>query len=53
MASPRTISETLTHIDGVITARVHIVVPEQHPLDEKPGVSSAAVFLKTRPQREP
>lgn len=45
----QTISETLSHIDGVITARVHIVMPE----DAKPGQSvrtpSAAVFLKTRP----
>jgi type III secretion protein J len=45
----QTVSETLTQIDGVITARVHVVVPEQHPLDDKPGRSTASVFLKTRP----
>jgi len=45
----QTVSETLTQIDGVITARVHVVVPEQHPLDDAPGRSTASVFLKTRP----
>lgn len=43
------VSETLTQIDGVITARVHVVVPEQHPLEDTPGKSTASVFLKTRP----
>ena len=42
------VSETLAQIDGVLTARVHIVVPEQHPLEDKPGKSTASVFLKTR-----
>ena len=45
----QSISETLSQIDGVITARVHVIVPEQHPLDDKPEGSSASVFLKTRP----
>lgn len=43
------ISETLAQIDGVVTARVHIVMPESHPLDNTPGKASAAVFLKARP----
>lgn len=45
----QSISETLSQIDGVITARVHVIVPEKHPLDEKPQSSTASVFLKTRP----
>ena len=45
----QSISETLSQIDGVITARVHVIVPEQHPLDDAPAPSRAAVFLKTRP----
>lgn len=48
-ALSQSISETLSQIDGVITARVHVIVPEQHPLDDKPEGSSASVFLKTRP----
>ncbi|MEM8819253.1 MAG: type III secretion inner membrane ring lipoprotein SctJ [Pseudomonadota bacterium] len=43
------ISETLTQIDGVVTARVHLVMPERHPLDEVPTKSTASVFIKTRP----
>lgn len=43
------VSETLTQIDGVVTARVHIVAPEAHPLDNAPQKATAAVFLKTRP----
>ncbi len=45
----QSIAETLSKIDGVITARVHVIVPEQHPLDDRPLGSSASVFLKTRP----
>ncbi|MEM8990048.1 MAG: type III secretion inner membrane ring lipoprotein SctJ, partial [Pseudomonadota bacterium] len=45
----QTISETLTQIDGVITARVQVIVPEQHPLEDEPQRSTASVFLKTRP----
>jgi type III secretion protein J len=43
------ISETLTHIDGVITARVHVVLPEQQPYEEKFKPSSASVFIKYTP----
>lgn len=45
----QTISETLSQIDGVITARVQVIVPEQHPLEDEPQGSTASVFLKTRP----
>ena len=45
----QTISETLSHIDGVITARVHIVVPEESSVGNDIGAPSAAVFLKTSP----
>lgn len=42
------IAETLTHIDGVITARVHLVLPDNNPLADKVSPSSAAVFIKYR-----
>ncbi len=45
----QSISETLSQIDGVITARVHVIVPEKHPLEDAPGGSTASVFIKTRP----
>ncbi len=46
------VAETLTQIDGVITARVHVVLPERNPdaLDKTPlPPTSAAVFIKHRP----
>ena len=43
------ISETLTQIDGVITSRVHIVMPERSALAAEPARSTASVFLKTAP----
>jgi len=39
------LSETLTHIQGVVTARVHIVLPENDPYAEKITPSSAAIFI--------
>ena len=43
------ISNTITYIDGVVTARVHLAMPERNPLVDKPKPSGAAVFIKHRP----
>ncbi len=42
------ISETLSHIDGVLTARVHVVIPENNPLKDTLRPSSASVFIRHR-----
>jgi type III secretion protein J len=42
------LSETLAQIDGVLTARVHIVLPKEHEVGEALVPSSAAVFVKHR-----
>lgn len=44
------LSATLTRIDGVVFARVHLVLPEKGSALEKDSPSSAAVFIKHRPQ---
>lgn len=51
-AMSQEISNTLASIDGVVTARVHLVVPERHPLGDKPQPSAASVFIKHRPDRD-
>lgn len=43
------IAETLMRIDGVMNARVHIVIPDNDPLAAKVTPSSAAVFIRYRP----
>jgi len=44
------LSATLTRIDGVVTARVHVVLPERSAGGEETTPSSAAVFIKHRPE---
>lgn len=40
------LSETISHIDGVIAAEVHVVLPERAGFGETGNPSSAAVFIK-------
>lgn len=46
------LSKTLTLISGVVTARVHIVLPEADPYSEKITPSSAAVFITHLPDAD-
>ena len=48
-AMSQEISNTIASIDGVVAARVHLVVPERNPLIDKPQPAAAAVFIKYRP----
>jgi type III secretion protein J len=43
------LSNTLSTIDGVVVARVHLAVPERDPLADKPRPASASVMVKHRP----
>ncbi|HSW23177.1 MAG TPA: type III secretion inner membrane ring lipoprotein SctJ [Burkholderiaceae bacterium] len=51
-AMSQEISNTIANIDGVVTARVHLVVPERNPLIDKPQPAAAAVFIKHRTDRD-
>jgi type III secretion protein J len=51
-AMSQEISNTIANIDGVVTARVHLVVPERNPLVDKPQPAAAAVFIKHRSDRD-
>ena len=48
-ALSQNVAETLTQIDGVITARVHIVLPENNPFAEEIKPASASVYIKHHP----
>ena len=43
------ISRTLSKVDGVVDARVHIALPERDPLGGTPADSSASVIIFQRP----
>jgi type III secretion protein J len=43
------LSNTLSSIDGVLVARVHLAVPERDPLADRPRPASASVMVKHRP----
>jgi type III secretion protein J len=48
-ALSQSVQETLSNIDGVLIARVHIVMPENNPYTSKILPSSASVFIKYHP----
>jgi type III secretion protein J len=48
-ALSQSVQETLSQIDGVLTARVHIVMPENNPFVDTVKPSSASVFIKYHP----
>jgi type III secretion protein J len=48
------ISQTLETVDGVISARVHIVIPEKDPLAaDRTEKASSGVFIKYRGEQQP
>ena len=46
------LSRTLSEIDGVVDARVHVAMPEADPLGDQPAAPSASVFIKYDPSVE-
>ncbi|QXI31247.1 type III secretion system inner membrane ring lipoprotein SctJ [Pseudomonas vanderleydeniana] len=47
------LEQTLSQIDGVVVARVHVVLPERIAPGEPVQPASAAVFIKHRPELDP
>lgn len=43
------LSHTISAIDGVLVARVHLAIPERRPLSDEKPLSSASVFIKCKP----
>ena len=43
------LSRTVSAIDGVVIARVHLAIPERNPLSEEKPLSSASIFIKHKP----
>ena len=43
------LADTLSRVDGVMTARVHLVIPAEDDKDKEAKVASAAVFIKHNP----
>lgn len=48
-ALSQSVQETLTQIDGVLVARVHVVLPETSASGQQLKPSSASVFIKYHP----
>lgn len=48
-ALSQSVQETLSQIDGVLVARVHVVLPENNPTEKNIRPSSASVFIKYNP----
>jgi len=47
-AMSQEIANTISSIDGVVMARVHLSMPEKDPLADKAPPASASVFIKYR-----
>lgn len=43
------LSHTISSIDGVVLARVHLAIPERRPMSDDKPLSSASVFIKYKP----